>query len=154
MTSLVDNITPFSLPKLSDMTLWAEAINQATKNFSEKDWNYSRIKLIIYNLEQLTSPYVLNIDWLDLRGKQGQKEYKSCLDEVTWGKRHSNELGILEMISLRLNDALAETTTPEYWHGIRPVIRLQKSTELLKKGQTHAFWYDVEEIQGEEFENR
>ena len=141
-----------SQPK--DMIAWAEAINKALQRFSDKDWNYSRIFLETKPLAKLASPYVLGVDWLDVRNKQGQADYKSSLDEVTWGERHSHELGLLEIASLRLNRALAKVTTADYWRGIRPVIRLQKRSDLLQKSQIFAFWYRVEEVHGEEFENR
>jgi len=138
----------------ADLRAWAEAINQALNRFSDKDWNYSRILLETKVLKEVSSSYVLNIDWLDMRSKQGQTDYQNSLNEVTWGERHCRELGMLEIASLRLNRALAEMTTADYWHQVRPVIRLQKRSELLEKGQAHAFWYRVEEVQGEEFENR
>jgi len=143
-----------TIPSASDMALWGEVVNKALKHFSDKDWHYSRIKLILCRLEEVTSPYLLGIDWLDMRRKQGQVEFKALQDEIVWGECHSNELGMLEIASLRLNRALLEVSTTEDWHGVRPMIRLQKRTALLQKGQTHAFFYDVEEVQGEEFENR
>ena len=136
------------------MFAWAKAINQAIQHFSDKDWNYSRIILIPCELKERVSPYVFGIDWLDTHGKKGQADYKAVLQEVTWGQRHSHELGILEIVSLRLNDALSQVTSTEYWHGVRPVIRLQKRSDFLEKGQTHAFWYQIQEAQGIEFENR
>ena len=138
----------------SDIALWAKAINKVLERFSDKDWNYSRIYLIPCCLKETLSPYVLGIDWLDMHSKQGKLDCKTALDEVTWGERHSSELGMLEVISLRLNRALSEVTTADYWHGVRPILRLQKRSDLLGKDQTHAFWYRIEEVQGEEFENR
>ena len=142
------------IPSQSDMNQWAEAINQVLQRFSDKDWNYSRISLILTSLQEIPGPYCLTIDWIDVTGKAGKTVYKTSLDEMTWGKRHSYELGILEIISLRLNHALTEITSDDFWHGIRPVLRLQKKEELFLIGQTHGFWHRVEEVQGEEFENR
>ncbi len=142
------------LPKPADLAAWSEAINGALKRYSDKDWNYSRIFLSSCPLAEINSPYVLMVDWIDVRGKKGQAAFKTSQDEITWGGRHSHELGILEVISLRLNLALSEVTTADFWHGIRPVVRLQKKSSLIDLGQTHAFWYRVDEVQGEEFENR
>jgi len=141
-------------PHLSEMTAWGEAINQALQRFCDKDWNYSRISLIACELSELDSPYILAVEWLDVRGKHGQEEYRTLVGEITWGERHSDELGMLEIASLRLNRALIEITTADYWHGIRPIMRLQKQSDLLAKGQTHGFWYRVDEVQGEEFDAR
>src|SRR5689334_6556476 len=88
-----------------DMEIWAKTINQALQRFSDKDWNYSRILVTVCPLNEVSSPYVLWIDWLDMRGKQAQAAFKTIQQEVTWGGRHSHELGILEIISLRLNHA-------------------------------------------------
>ncbi len=111
-------------PQVEDMTAWMGAINQVLKRFSDKDWNYSRIMLTLHPLMELAVPYVMGIDWLDVRGKQGKAEYQASQSEITWGMRHSHELGILEIVSLRLNHALSELTTANDWQGIRPVIRL------------------------------
>jgi hypothetical protein len=137
-----------------DMSAWAQAINQVLSRFSEKDWNYSRISLKLLKLNEINSPYALAVDWLDVGGKIGKNAYKNCQNEVTWGGRHSHELGILELISLRINKALSEVSSDDFWHGVRPVLRLQKKAQLEKLGQSHGFWYQVEEVEGEEFENR
>jgi hypothetical protein len=131
-----------------------EPINIALQSYSDKDWNYSRIKLEVRELGSLTGPYALWIDEIDVRNPVKRKEFKACEDEVTWGSRHSNELGILELISLRINKALIESTSDEYWDYRRPVIRLAKKEELAQKGITKAFWYVVTEVAGEDFDNR
>jgi hypothetical protein len=142
------------IPKESDLQLWAKTLNECLQRFSDMDWHYSRIQLEVCTLKESLSPYVLGIEWVDTTGKSGRALLKAAIDEVTWGTRHSYELGILEIISLRLNQALSETTTDEYWSGVRPVIRLQKRLTLIEKGHIYAFWYKVQEVQGEEFENR
>ncbi len=144
----VDPINP------SHMQTWVEAINQALQRYSEKDWNYSRIRVEVCLLADCHSPYLLEVDWLDLKGKQGLAAFKTLQGEITWGERHSHELGILEIISLRINRALLEVTSDAHWNGIRPVFRLAKHDDLSKQGRTHAFWYGVEEVAGEAFENR
>jgi hypothetical protein len=144
--------TPPAIPRLSDLEAWMQAIHQALKRYSDKDWNYSRISLAIKDLQQLSSSYALMIEWIDVRGKLGLKEYQTIMSELTWGNRHSHELGVLEIASLRINFALSQITSNDYWHGIRPVIRVQSKSALA--GFTHAFWYQVEEVDGEEFENR
>jgi hypothetical protein len=137
-----------------DMDEWAKALNEVLSRFSDKDWNYSRISIEVVPVKQLKSPYALIVDWIDVNGKAGKLAYKNCMSEVTWGGRHSHELGILELISLRLNKALSEISSDDFWHGIRPVLRVQKKRELNDIGQTHGFWYQVEEVEGEQFENR
>jgi hypothetical protein len=76
------------------------------------------------------------------------------MDEVAWGERHANELGILEIISLRVNRALLEATSNEYWGETRPVLRVERKEALEQQGVTVAFWYEVQEVSGEQFENR
>lgn len=99
-------------------------------------------------------PYVLWCEWLDLRQKHNQREINDIKEEIRWGERHSNELGILELISLRINKALLESTSDEYWEFHRPVIRVAKTKLLTDQGIEEAFWYQVTEVEGEEFDNR
>ncbi len=138
----------------SHLKTWAEALNQALARYSDKDWSYSRIRIQVCDLSEQPSAYVLEVDWLDVQGKQAQTVLKNLKGEMTWGERHSYELGILEVISLRLNRALMEVTSDAHWNNVRPVFRLARRGELLEKGRTHAFWYQVTEVEGEEFENR
>lgn len=145
---------PSTPPKAADLTAWADAINAALGRYSDKDWNYSRIRLVPCPIRETDAPYLLMVEWMDVRSKTGQAAYKTSQDEVTWGGRHSHELGVLEIISLRLNLALSQVTSAEFWDGVRPVVRLQKKAAIEALGQTHAFWYRVDEVQGEEFDNR
>lgn len=139
---------------LEDLIAWVDAINGVLSRFSDKDWNYSRLSLKAFKLNEISGPYALGVDWIDVEGKSGRNVYKTCLNEVTWGGRHSHELGILELISLRMNKAIAEVSGDDFWRGIRPVLRLQRKAHLEKLGQTHGLWYQVQEVEGEEFENR
>ncbi|MEI6083623.1 MAG: hypothetical protein WCS70_04905 [Verrucomicrobiota bacterium] len=143
-------MTPTQSQKPPDPT----AINSALRLYSDKDWNYSRISLETRTLESLDCPYVLWIEEIDVKTPVNRKNFKSCEDEVTWGARHSNELGILELISLRINKALIESTSDEHWNYRRPVVRLIKREELVKKGITDALWYQVTEVIGDEFDSR
>src|SRR5471030_2126366 len=104
----------------------AEKINNSLKDYSDKDWNYSRITLIVRQLHESDAPYILWCEFMDRRNKQEEIELKSVENEVKWGTRHSDELGIQELISLRLKKALFEATSNEYWNHQRPVIRLMK----------------------------
>jgi hypothetical protein len=132
----------------------APRINTALSRYSDKDWNYSRIRLHKRKLQDLAGPYVLWVDLVDARTKKGRAELKASAEEVAWGGHHSHELGILEIISLRLNKALFECTSDEVWDFRRPVIRVVKKQDLEEQGVSAAFWYDVDEILGEEFDNR
>ncbi|MCG3149948.1 MAG: hypothetical protein PCFJNLEI_03415 [Verrucomicrobiae bacterium] len=129
-------------------------VNEALLSYSDKDWNYSRITLEVKPLEFLKSPYVLILEYIDVSPPTKRKAFKICEDEVNWGIRHSNELGILELISLRINKALIELTSDEYWNYRRPVVKLVKKEELLEKGVNNALWYCVTEVAGEDFDNR
>jgi hypothetical protein len=151
MTNLVQKIKAVSS---DDLQKWADAMNQSLKRVSDKDWYYSRISFVVKSLQEIDSPYVLQVDWIDTRSKNGEKHYKEMISELTWGQRHSYELGILEIVSLRLNQGLNTVTSSEYWHGIRPIVRVEKKQELLDISQTHGFWYQIQEVQGEEFESR
>jgi hypothetical protein len=99
-------------------------------------------------------PYTLWVEYVDVSTKTGRITFKTCTDEVTWGCRHADELGILELISLRLNKALIESTSDEFWSYRRPVVRLAKKEELIKQDISVGLWYQVQEIAGEEFDNR
>ena len=132
----------------------AERINQALKHYSDKDWNYSRIRLVTRSLPQTTSPYLIWYEMLDLTSQPGKQQLKNVADEVKWGDRHSNELGLLELVSLRLNKALLESSSDDDWHQNRPVLRVAKTEELAQTGVTSAFWYDIEEVVGDQFDNR
>ncbi|HUJ09958.1 MAG TPA: hypothetical protein VL171_08020 [Verrucomicrobiae bacterium] len=129
-------------------------INSTLKSYADKDWNFSRILLSMKRLESLDTPYFLWPEILDLVTKQGQSDLKTLSDEVKWGERHSSELGILEIVSLRINKALLETTSDEFWQNKRPVLRLAKKDLLRAQGITSVLWYEVREVRGEDFDNR
>lgn len=131
-----------------------QRVNTATESYPAKDWNYSRITLVPRRLDDCNAPYVLWVELIDTRTKQGQEDLKAASNEVAWGERHSNELGILELASLRLNKALLECTSDEYWEHRRPLVRLVKTNSLRSEQVTTAFWYAVDEIAGEDFDNR
>ena len=129
-------------------------VNGALHDYSDKDWNYSRIALTTKPLDTLDSPYILKLELLDLKSKQGRTELKTLSDEVKWGERHASELGMLEVVSLRINRALLEVTSDEYWQFKRPVVRIAKQEVLAGKDTTHAIWYQITEVAGDDFDNR
>jgi hypothetical protein len=75
-------------------------------------------------------------------------------DEVKWGDRHSSELGVLELISLRINKALLESTSDKFWQNKRPFLRVVSRHLLVEQAVKSALWYDVREVRGEDFDNR
>ena len=129
-------------------------VNVALQDYSDKDWNYSRISLTTRTLVTLDSPYVLRLEVLDLKSKQGRTELKTLSDEVKWGERHASELGMLEVVSLRINKALLDVTSDEHWQFKRPVVRIAKKEVLAGQETTHAIWYQITEVAGEDFDNR
>jgi hypothetical protein len=131
-----------------------DRINSALDRYSGKDWNYSRIYLEQKPLSEIHGPYVLWCDLISTKTKQGIADLETVQHEVSWGDRHSNELGILEIISLRLNKALFETTSNEFWGTERPVVRVVRKQAIEQQGISDAFWYRVQEVWGEEFDNR
>jgi hypothetical protein len=76
------------------------------------------------------------------------------MDEVKWGDRHSSQLGMLEVVSLRINKALLEVTSNEYWHQKRPVVRIVKKEDVDRQDAMYAVWYQITEVAGEDFDNR
>jgi len=132
----------------------AEQINKALQSYSDKDWNYSRIYLAVKSLGEFESPYVMRVEVLDLATKDGANDWKALVGEVRWGERHSSELSVLELVSLRINKALLEGTSDEYWQHKRPVIRIAKKEAPTEEHLTHALWYQVIEVAGEDFDNR
>ncbi len=131
-----------------------EKVNAALLNYSDKDWNYSRISLIIKPLNTAKDLYVLKVEILDQSTREGRNELKTLTDEVKWGDRHSSELGMLEVVSLRINKALLEVTSNDYWNQKRPVVRVVKKQAVDRENTTDAIWYHVTEVAGEEFDNR
>src|ERR1700693_4620585 len=99
-----------------------ELVNTALQDYSDKDWNYSRISLIIRPLDTIDGPYILRLELLDVKTKPGRADLKTLSDEVKWGERHASELGMLEVVSLRINKALLEVTSDEHWQFKRPVL--------------------------------
>lgn len=118
------------------------------------DWNYSRISLYIKPLTEVSEPYVLWLDTIDPETELGRTELRNVTDEVSWGERHSNELGLLEIISLRLNRALMRVTNQEPGVKGTPIVRVTHKESLVKQGITSALWYEVTEVAGEQFESR
>ncbi|HTS20080.1 MAG TPA: hypothetical protein VMP11_21070 [Verrucomicrobiae bacterium] len=131
-----------------------DQLNTALSAYSDKDWNYSRISLVSKQLANIDGPYILRIEILDQTTKQGQNDLRSLSDEVKWGDRHSSELGMLEVVSLRLNKALLEVTSDDYWHNKRPVIRIAKKEAVDTQSTAMAIWYQITEVAGEDFDNR
>src|SRR5438046_3017459 len=83
-----------------------EWINATLQKYSDKDWNYSRIKLIQIEVVSSECPYLLTCELMEVRTLKGRQALKDVQNEVAWGDHHSSELGILEIISLRVNKAL------------------------------------------------
>ena len=129
-------------------------LNAALELCSDKDWNYSRISLLVRPLDDLISPYVLWPEVLDLVTKEGRADLKALSDEVKWGDHHLFELGVLEIISLRVNKALLENTDDQFWQNRRPILRVVKKYLLADQGIRAALWYEVREVGGEDFDNR
>jgi hypothetical protein len=143
-----------NLQQLPDSSAILRMLDESLQRVSDKDWNYSRITLQLRPLDQVDSPYLLWIERVDAARQSGKAALAQLKSEITWGCRHGEELGILEIISLRLNKALLEHTTDEFWSGRRPVVRVVKKQELEVQGIAEAFWYQVEEVSGEDFDNR
>jgi len=129
-------------------------LNETLALCPDKDWNYSRISLSMRPLDELKSPYVLWTEVLDLVTKEGRADLKALSDEVKWGERHLSELGILEIISLRINKALLENTSDQLWQNRRPIVRVVKKHLLADQGIRTALWYEVQEVAGEDFDSR
>src|SRR5690348_12428380 len=114
------------LPKL------VQWINENLQKYSDKDWNYSRIRLKVVDVTTLECPYLLGCELIDMGSRRGERELKDVQDEVAWGDHHSSELGILELISLRVNKALLATVGPRFYvsgnppQDAHPVVRLVK----------------------------
>jgi len=131
-----------------------ERVNKSLQAYSDKDWNYSRITLTIKPLASIDSPYLLSLEILDLKTNEGRERQKALADEVRWGERHSSELGMLEVVSLRINKALLEVTSDDYWQHARPVVRITKKQDISGEILANALWYQITEVAGEEFDNR
>ena len=151
---MTDKSKPISPYENEQMEVAVHQVNSALLVYSDKDWNYSRIALVIRPLREFDSPYVLRLEFLDLTTKAGQKDLKTLIDEVKWGDRHSSELGILEVVSLRINKALLEATSDEFWQYKRAVVRIARKEELDREQPANAIWYQVTEVAGEDFDNR
>ncbi len=154
LTSFIDTVY------VKDVHDIVQQINAVLKRFPDKDWNYSRITLTAVEVSALESPYLLECELVDLGTPQGGKTLKDVHREVTWGDHHSSELGIVELISLRVNKALLAVTSAGDFvsgHPLRkqhPVLRLVKRDDLLAAKVSQAIWYRVEEVSGDEFDSR
>jgi hypothetical protein len=138
--------------QIDDPAVWADRINDSLARLPDKEWNYSRIRLVAHPVDLQLSPYMLVIEHVMTSTTEGKAALKNAQAEVSWGERHSNELGILELISLRLNRLLLAQT--EDWPDRFPLVRIAKSEELLDQGVSTAMWYDVKEVSGEDFDTR
>ena len=148
---------------MNEMLQWAKdttleevvtRLNAALGSVPDKDWNYSRISLSMRALDDIPSPYVLWPEDLDPVTKNGQADLKALTDEVRWGERHSSELGVLEIISLRTNKALLKHAPAEPSPTKRTVVRIEKKQLLAEQGIRTAIWYNVNEVAGEDFDSR
>ena len=132
----------------------AAKINKAIEIYSDKDWNYSRISLHVRSLDSIQGAYALWPEIVLVKTKQGKQDLKTFVTEVAWGERHSNELGILEIVSLRLNKAVLHVSTDESWDFERPFVHPVNKEVLAQQGISDALWYEIYEVAGEEFDNR
>lgn len=144
------------MPPFTDTSLQqlVTRLNVVLATYSDKDWNYSRISLSVRPLEDMNSPYLLWPEVLDVVTKPGRADLKTLSGEIKWGEHHSSELGILEIVSLRINKALLESTSDEFWQNKRPIIRALKKHLLAEQGIHAALWYEVQEVAGDDFDNR
>jgi len=144
---------PRNLPR-DKLIAITNKVNETLNKYSDKDFQYSRIFLQIKPLESINGPYALWYELVSTTVKQGRTDLRAASDEVTWGERHSHELGILEIISLRLNKALLALSSDELWGDTHPIIRVTERQLLAQQGVTEALWYEVQEVSGEEFDSR
>jgi hypothetical protein len=161
MSEHLNDTTPlFQQHYIREIANLVQWINEILSHYSDKDWNYSRIRLVLVEVASTQSPYLLGCELIDLGSSQGRRECKDVQNEVTWGERHSGELGILELISLRVNRALLELVGDKLYvtgdppKRCHPVLRLVKRQDLIAANVQTAIWYEVQEVAGEEFENR
>lgn len=161
MNDFQDATTPYGTARyIAKLPVLVQRLNEFLKKFSDKDWNYSRIRITLVNVTAVQAPYLLGCELIDTTTTKGAREVRDVQSEITWGDHHSNELGILELVSLRLNKAFLAVTGEDFrseedhTRALQPVVRLVKRTELITAGATHALWYQVEEVSGEEFDSR
>jgi len=144
----------YKVQQFSDLPCLIQKINDALLGVPDKEWNYSRITLQLLPLEKVDSPYSIWLERVDISQKTGRAELTHLKSEIAWGCRHSEELGILEIMSLRLNRALLEHTTDEFWGNQRLVVRIAKKQVFESQGIVEALWYQVQEVGGEDFDSR
>jgi hypothetical protein len=161
MSEHLNNKTPlFPSSYIGEIGNLVQWINEILSRCPDKDWNYSRIRLRVIDVTTAQAPYLLGCELIDHDTPAGKRELRDVQDEVAWGERHSSELGILELISLRANRALIELigdnfyVTAESPGRFHPVLRLVKKQDLVTANIKSAIWYEVQEVAGEEFENR
>ncbi len=133
---------------------FVDKLNNTLNLYPDKDWNYSRIVLVYNELEKLSSPYCLWCDLADRSSDEGKRFIKRTEEEIAWGKRHMNELGILEIVSFRINKALADIGTQDIWGRFHPILRVENKERIAERGINACLWYRVEEVVGEDFESR
>lgn len=153
--------TPFSDSEyIAKLPEFVHRLNEILQHYSDKDWNYSRVRLVTLQVSALQCPYLLGCEFVDPNSKKGAREIKDVQSEVTWGEHHSSELGILELVSLRLNKALLAVVDEKFLsggppsHRGHPIIRLVKRQALIDANVPLAMWYEVQEVSGEEFDSR
>src|SRR5687767_13550931 len=114
---------------MNELVQW---INDVLRRYSDKDWNYSRIKVTTVQVNDFQSPYLLVCELISLQTPEGKRDLKAVETEIIWGENHSSELGILEIISLRINKALLALVgskpylTGEPPRAFHPVVRLAR----------------------------
>lgn len=141
-------------PPATDLTGFADAANRILAKYDDKDWNYSRILLVTRTLQSLDSAYFLVPDSIDPRNAEGRQALRDLVKELAWGERHSNELGVLELVSLRVNHALVELSGGPHAKEEIPVVRVVPRQSVEPKPGTQVLWYEVVEVSGEDFDSR
>ena len=125
-------------------------INDNLARADDESWHYSRLRLTTCPIDEIPGAKVLWLETISTDTRDGQRLLRELQGRVSVAVGHLSELPIIQIVICRMNEALLELSTDDYWQHQRPFITWAKKSELVQRGILVALWYRVEEQLGDD----
>lgn len=125
-------------------------INDNLVQVDDEAWHYSRLRLTTCLLDEIPGAKVLWLETIATDTREGQRLLRELKSRVSAAVGHLSELPILQIVICRMNQALLDLTTDDYWQHRRPFITWAKKSEMAQRGTPVALWYQIEERLGDD----
>jgi len=141
----------------TSITRWKDAVNQvnaALQEYSDKDWNYSRISLGYTPVICIRQPLCPRLETLDLSRNRG-RPISNPIRRGEMGRTPTlPNFGMLEVVSLRINKDSSKSQATNIGNISAQWFVSLKREVLVGQPTVHAIWYRISEVAGDDFDNR